>query len=139
MLIHDTDWGALLWHSTDAPRMARIMKCFEGHLADPHLPHTLVPKLGDAGFVNVSAEPVVQVETSYDPSSASAIITKFVVGHVVSRGISQGEADAWANDLLGLGSVGRCFFSVNEYIFTADKPQRCAPSGSAPAKANERP
>ncbi len=122
VLIHDTDWGALLWYSSDATRMARIMKSFEGHLADPHLPRTLGPKLRDAGFVNVSAEPVVQVETSYDPSSISAIIMKFVVGYVVSQGTSQGEADAWANDLRELGTTGHYFFSSNEYIFTADKP-----------------
>jgi SAM-dependent methyltransferase len=122
VLIHDTDWGALLWYSSDAARMARIMKSFEGHLADPHLPRALVPKLGDAGFVNVNAKPVVQVETSYNPSSVSAILMKFVVGYVVSQGTSQGEADAWANDLRQLGATGHYFFSSNEYIFTADKP-----------------
>jgi SAM-dependent methyltransferase len=122
VLIHDTDWGALLWHSSDAARMARIMKCFEGHLTDPHLPHTLGPKLGDAGFVNVSAEPIVHVETSYDPSSVSAIIMKFVVGYVVSHGISQVDAEAWANDLRESGAEDHYFFSSNEYIFTADKP-----------------
>jgi len=122
VLIHDTDWGALLWHSSDATRMARIMKSFEGHLADPHLPRTLGSKLRDAGFGNVSAEPVVQLETCYDPSSVSAIMVKFVVGYVVSQGISQGDADAWANDLRELGTAGHYFFSSNEYIFTADKP-----------------
>lgn len=122
VLIHDTDWGALLWYSSDASRMARIMKTFEGHLADPHLPHTLAPKLGDAGFVNVSAEPVVQVEISYDSSSVSAIIMQFVVGYVVSQGTPEGEAAAWANDLRELGATGHYFFSSNEYIFTADKP-----------------
>jgi SAM-dependent methyltransferase len=122
LLIHGTDWGALLWHSSDASRMSRIMQSFEGHLADPHLPQTLGPKLGDAGFVNVRAEPVVHVETSYNPSSVSAIITKYVVGYVVSQGTSQGEADAWASDLRELGATGHYFFSLNEYIFTADKP-----------------
>jgi SAM-dependent methyltransferase len=122
VLIHDTDWGTLPWHSGDPERMARIMECFEGHLADPHLPHTLVPKLGDAGFVNVGVKPVVQVETSFDSSSVSAILMKFVVGYVVSQGISQGEADDWANDLHELGATGHYFFSSNEYIFTADKP-----------------
>ena len=121
VLIHDTDWGALLWYSSDPQRMARIMKCFEGHLTDPHLPHTLGPQLGDSGFVNVSSEAVVQLETSYDPSSVSAILMKFVVGYVVSQGISQSEADSWANDLGELGATNHYFFSSNEYIFTAGK------------------
>ncbi len=122
MLIHDTEYGALLWQSSDADRMAQIMKTWDGHLADPHLPQTLGKKLADAGFKAVQAEPVVHVETSYDPSSASAILIKFVMGYVVSQGESQGKADAWADDLRKMGSNGDYFFSSNEYIFTADKP-----------------
>jgi arsenite methyltransferase len=59
VLIHDTDWGALLWHASDPDRMARIMKVWDGHLADPHLPQTLGRKLTNAGFKNVRAEAVV--------------------------------------------------------------------------------
>jgi SAM-dependent methyltransferase len=122
VLIHGTDWGAMLWHSSEPARMERIMKTFEGHLVDPHLPQTLGPRLREAGFANIGAEPIVQIETSYDPSSVSAIIMKFIVGYVVSQGISKDEADAWFDDLCELGSADRYFFSSNEYIFTADKP-----------------
>ena len=122
VLIHDSDWGAFLWHSSDPDRMARIMTIWDGHLADPHLPQSLGRKLTDAGFKNVGAEPVVHVETSYDPNSVSAILMKFVVGYVVSQGVSQSEADDWADDLRALGSSGDYFFNHNEYIFTADKP-----------------
>ncbi len=122
VLIHDTDWGATLWHSRNPNRMAQIMKIWEGHLADPHLPQTLGRKLADAGFKGVRAEAIVQVETSYDPSSVSAILVKVIVGYVMSQGTSQSEADAWADDLRALGLSGDYFFSSNEYIFTADKP-----------------
>jgi arsenite methyltransferase len=47
---------------------------------------------------------------------------KFVVGYLVSQGILQSEANAWADDLHALGASGDYFFSLNEYIFTADKP-----------------
>jgi SAM-dependent methyltransferase len=121
VLIHDTDWGTLLWHASDPDRMARILKVWDSHLADPHLPQTLGRKLTDAGFKNVRAEAFVQVETHYDPSNVSTVLMKFVVGYVVSHGISQSEADAWADDLPALGASGEYFFSANEYIFTADK------------------
>ena len=111
-----------LGHSSDPERMARIMKIWDGHLADPHLPQSLSRKLTDAGFKNVRAEPVVHVETNYDPTSVSAILIKFVVGYVVSQGVSQSEANAWADDLKALGSSGDYFFNHNEYIFTAEKP-----------------
>lgn len=122
VLIHDTDWSTLLWYSSDPDRMARLLKIWDGHLADPHLPQTLGQKLAQAGFEHVCAAAIVQVETSYDPSSASAILMKFVVGYLVSQGIPSSEADAWADDLRALGATGDYFFSSNEYIFTADKP-----------------
>jgi arsenite methyltransferase len=121
VLIHDTDWGGLLWFSNDPDRMARMMETWDRHLADPHLPQTLGRKLRDARFKNIRAEPVVHLETHYDPSSVSAILVKFVVGYVVSQGVSQREANAWAEDLRALGSGGTYFFSLNEYIFTAVK------------------
>jgi len=122
VLIHGTGWGALLWHSSDPERMSRIMKIWDGHLADPRMPETMARKLHDAGFVGVNTEPIVHVETSYDPGSMSAILVKFVEGYLVSQGVSQAEVDAWAEELPNLGSSGDYFFSSNEYMFTADRP-----------------
>ncbi len=122
VLIHDTDWGATLWRSSDEERMARIMRVWDGHLADSHLPQTLGQRLATAGFGNVRAEAIVQLEIDYDPSSVSAILMKFVVDYATSHGISQDEADAWANDLRELSSRDEYFFSSNEYIVTGIKP-----------------
>ncbi len=122
VLIHGTGWGALVWHSTDPERMSRILKIWDGHLADPRMPETMAKKLYNTGFVGVHAEPVVHIELSYDPRSISAILAKFVGGYVVSQGVSQVEADAWAAELPNLGSTGDYFFSSNEYILTAQKP-----------------
>jgi len=46
----------------------------------------------------------------YDPTNVSAILIKFVVGYAVSQGVSQSEADAWADDIRALGSSGGYFF-----------------------------
>ena len=122
VLIHDTEWDALTWHSTDRARMHRIMAVWDKHLADPHLPQTLGAKLTAAGFTGVGVETLVHVETTYDPASMSAIVIKFVAGYVTSHGIPESEASAWADDLRALGSTGDYFFSSNEYIFTGIKP-----------------
>jgi ubiquinone/menaquinone biosynthesis C-methylase UbiE len=122
VLIHGTGWGALLWHSQNPERMSRILKIWDGHLADPKMSERMAKKLHDTGFVGVQAEPIVHMETSYDPTSMSAIMAKFVGGYVVSQGISQAESDAWAEELPNLGSSGDYFFSSNEYIFAAQKP-----------------
>jgi arsenite methyltransferase len=122
VLIHDTEWDAWAWHSSDRARMHRIMEVWDKHLADPHLPQTLGAKLAAAGFTDVGVEPLVHVETTYDPVGMSAILIKFVASYVTSQGIPDSEATAWADDLRALGSRGEYFFSSNEYIFTGIKP-----------------
>ncbi len=98
------------------------MDVWDHHLADPRLPQTLGAKLTAAGFEDVGVEPLVHVETTYDPASMSAILIKFVAGYVTSQGIPESEATAWADDLRALGLSGAYFFSSNEYIFTGLKP-----------------
>jgi len=122
VLIHDTEWDAWAWHSSDRARMHRIMEVWDHHLADPHLLQTLGAKLTAAGFTDVGFEPLVHLETTYDPASMSAILMKFVACYVTSQGIPESEASAWADDLCSLNSRGDYFFSSNEYIFTGIKP-----------------
>lgn len=122
VLIHDTEWGALLWHARDREQMAKIMKAFDGHLADPHIPQTLGAKLRHVEFVDVAVEPVVHVESDLIQGSMSEVLMKFVVGYVESQGISSAETKNWVQDLTRLSERGEYFFSSNEYIFTAGKP-----------------
>lgn len=121
VLIHDTDWGALLWRSSDEERMARVMEVWDRHLTDPCLPQTLQPKLRDAGFSDIKVEPFVQLETDFDPGSVSGVLMEFIVGYVESQGIPASEAGAWKADLENRGAAGDYFFSSNEYIFVGRK------------------
>ncbi len=123
VLIHDTDWGATLWHTEHGARMDRILSLWDGHLADPHLPRTLGRKLAEAGFTDIGVEAVVQLETNADPGSVGSVLMKFVVDHITSQGVSRDEADAWAKELLELSARGEYFYSSNEYIFTGSNPQ----------------
>ncbi len=122
VLIHDTDWGALLWHSSDPDRMKKVMRAWDAHLTDPHLPQSLGTKLVSAGFTDIAVEPFVQLETDYDPASASGILMEFIEGYVQTEGISAEAAEAWSADLKVLGLSSDYFFSSNEYIFTGAKP-----------------
>jgi len=121
-LIHDTDWGALLWRSSDEARMVRVMGVWDQHLTDPCLPQTLVSQLRDAGFSDIKVEPFVQLETEFDPGSVSGVLMRFILGYVESQGVPASEAAAWKSDLENLGAAGEYFFSSNEYIFVGRKP-----------------
>ena len=120
VLIHDTDWGALLWHTSDADRSQRILQCWDGHLADPHLPRKLGAHLQASGFIDLRTEPIVHLETRFEPNSMSDLLISFIADYVGSQGIDPGVATQWAADLRNM-SEAEYFYSSNEYIVTGIK------------------
>ncbi|HSV39707.1 MAG TPA: methyltransferase domain-containing protein [Nocardioidaceae bacterium] len=120
VLILDTDWDSVVWHTSDRERHARVMSAWEEHLADPWLPRTLARRLESAGLRVDRQEVLVLLNPVLDPRTYSAggmqLIASFVPGH---RGVTKEEAAAWLADLRDLGTRGEYFFSVNRYLFLA--------------------
>jgi hypothetical protein len=50
---------------------------------------------------------------------ALTIMASFAVGR---KGVSREEANAWLAEFDELGKRGEFFFSLNRYLFVADKP-----------------
>ena len=50
LLLLDTDWDSIVWHSRAPQRMRRVLAAWDAHAADPHLPRTLPGLIRDAGF-----------------------------------------------------------------------------------------
>lgn len=119
LLVLDTDWDSLVWHSSDPERMRRIVAAWDAHLVEPYLPRRLPRLLRDAGFgePEVRALPLVAVGT--DERSFASGVVGLVEAFVRGRPeIATEELDAWVADLRGLGLDG--FFSLNRYLFLAD-------------------
>jgi arsenite methyltransferase len=120
LLVLDTDWDSIVWHSHDRDRMRRVLTAWDEHLADPHLPRTLGPLLENAGFAVTERSVLPILNAGYDPGTYSAGVIGIVSDFVAGRsGVTRAEADAWAQDLRSLGA--HYFFSVNRYLFTAVK------------------
>jgi len=118
VVLLDTDWGSLVWRSSDDARMARVLTAFEDHLADPHLPRSLADLLAKSGFTLTHQQVVPILNTGYDHRTYSAGLIDIVVGFVPGHGgVTADEARAWADDLRGLGAG--YFFSLNRYLFVA--------------------
>ena len=132
-LIVDTDWDSIVWHSADRARMERILAAWNEHLVDPYLPRTLSARLKQAGFVIEHREVIPLLNPELDPNTYShgliSLIARFVVGR---RGITQDEADAWAEDLRTSGDTRPYFFSLNRYLYLASK----ATPGPGPQQAS---
>jgi ubiquinone/menaquinone biosynthesis C-methylase UbiE len=118
VLVLDTDWDSVVWHSTDRARMRRVLAAFEAHLSDPHLPRTLHRSLEDAGFDASAPQILPLLNVGYQPTTYSAALLELVAGFVTGRGgVTAAEAKVWADDLRSLGPD--YFFSLNRYLFRA--------------------
>jgi arsenite methyltransferase len=119
LLILDTDWDSIVWHSSDDARMERVLRAWDEHLAHPRLPRVLPSLLRDAGFTLRRAEivPVMNLGYARDTYSANVLgtIADFVPGR---QGITLDEVDEWRDDLRSLGDD--YFFSLNRYLFVAE-------------------
>lgn len=123
ILILDTDWDSLVLHTEDRPLQQRILKIWDEHLADAHLPATLSPKLRAAGFQITRREIIPLFNAEYHANSFSAGVLDGIRGFVAGRsGVSKEEADGWAQSLRDLGARGEFFFSINRYVFQAVRP-----------------
>ena len=123
VVIVDTDWDSIVWHSSDRERMNRILAAWEEHAVDPYLPRTLVEKLNRAGFCVESQTVIPLFNPSFDPNTYSNRLIDLIVPYVIGRlNIDSDEADDWAERLRSAGNEGEYFFSLNRYLFVADRP-----------------
>ncbi len=110
LVILDTDWDSIVWHSRDRDRMLRVLEKWNDHLADPYLPRRLPGLLRGAGF-ELREATIIPILNRGDAKD-------------FSRGVMQTIADfvddpAWAEDLRSLGDD--YFFSLNRYVFRGRK------------------
>jgi ubiquinone/menaquinone biosynthesis C-methylase UbiE len=126
LLLLDTDWDSIVWHSSDEERMERVLDVFEEHLVDPHLPRTLRGSLERAGFAVAAPRILPLFNVGYEPATYSAGVLEIIAGFAAGRdGLTPEEANAWAEDLRSLGPD--YFFSINRYLFQAAMPRAARP------------
>lgn len=121
VVVWDTDWATVSWHSSDADRMGRVLAEWDHHLAHPSLPRVLGGHLRAAGWCDVEVAAHAFTNTELTPDAISASLMGLITDFVSSR-IGTDITDAWAADLQELGERGEYFFSYTQFCFTARKP-----------------
>jgi arsenite methyltransferase len=120
LLVLDTDWDSIVWHSSDRVRMECVLAAWNEHLADPYLPRRLPALMRGAGLELADAAIIPILNQGADRRTYSAGMLRLVAEYVAGRGgITADEARAWADDLESLGDD--YFFSLNRYLFVATR------------------
>jgi arsenite methyltransferase len=109
LLVLDTDWDSIVWHTADLDRMRRVLAAWDAHLADPHLPRQLPGLLRGAGFTLTRTAVLPILNHPYDPETYSVGLIPVIATFV--------DDAAWADELTSLGED--YFFSINRYLFLA--------------------
>ena len=120
LLVLDTDWDSIVWHSHDRDRMERVLAAWNQHLADPYLPRRLPSLMRAAGLDLAHAAIIPILNHGANRNTFSAGVLGLVAAYVAGRGgITVDETRAWAADLESLGDD--YFFSLNRYLFVAQR------------------
>lgn len=119
LLILDTDWDSIVWHSSDPERMRRVLSAWDEHLTDPHLPRRMLALLHSAGFRLTEASTIPLLNIGYRADTYSAGLIDFIVAFAPGRrGVTAEEVQAWADDLRSLNDA--YFLSLNRYLFVSE-------------------
>lgn len=122
ILVLDTDWDSIVWHSNNPARMKKILQVWDEHLIDPYLPRTLMAKLASAGFNQEYQTIIPLFNPRFDEDTFSNRMIELIGSFVRGRqGLAEHEVDEWAEDLRRHGKQGEYFFSLNRYVFVASK------------------
>jgi ubiquinone/menaquinone biosynthesis C-methylase UbiE len=123
VVVIDTDYGSLVIHTENKSRMERLLSAWDEHFVHAGLPRTLSRRLRDAGFIIRQRDAIPMFNPEYRENTYGkgllAIMATFAVGR---KGVSREEADAWLAEFDELNKQGEFFFSLNRYLFVADKP-----------------
>jgi len=122
VLIWDVDWATVSWQAGDAELMQRVLAAWDKHLTHPSLPRSLAAQLRDAGFEDIQMDAHPFATTQLVPDAYGGSLVSLLERYVVEQGgMSQNEAQAWADEQRALGDRGEFFFSVTQFCFTAGR------------------
>ncbi len=118
----DTDWESAVWASHDDARMRRVLEAWNQHIPHPQLPRTLKRRLLQAGFADVRVEVVPLLNSGYDPDTYSVGMMRLIGDFAAGRhGLTADDIRAWRDDARAIGAEGDYFFSLNRYVFIAER------------------
>jgi ubiquinone/menaquinone biosynthesis C-methylase UbiE len=123
LVILDTDYDSLVVQTDDEARHTRILDAWDEHFVHRGLPRTLSAELRNAGFRLRRRLAIPIFNAEYVPNAFSFHLTKLISSFPRGRRAATAkDADDWLAEFEQLGREGRYFFSLNRYLFVAERP-----------------
>jgi ubiquinone/menaquinone biosynthesis C-methylase UbiE len=123
LAVVDTDWDTLVLQTGDPDRTARISRAWDEHLAHRKLPQHLPKLLRQAGFCRREVTLVPVLTWEHAQATFSRVLIDLIASFAQGRaGVSAGDVEAWRADIAQQSADGDYFFSLNQYLFRAEKP-----------------
>jgi arsenite methyltransferase len=123
VVLLDTDWDTLVWNCTNQSLMNKIMRSYKSIYVDAHLPRSFTNKLSDAGFKIMDRSSHTIVNWTHNLNTYAGLQINFVKAIAQNDcSVSEEDLHEWLQDLQEIERAGECFFSLNRYIFCAEKP-----------------
>ena len=120
-VILDTDYGSLVIHTEEPARMARVLAAWDKHFVHPDLPRRLSRQLRDSGFELRQRSAIPMFNPEFQDNTYGKGMLSMMAAFAARNGVPQSEADAWFAEFSELGKRGEFFFSLNRYLFVAEK------------------
>jgi ubiquinone/menaquinone biosynthesis C-methylase UbiE len=128
LAIIDTDWDTLVIHADGVEVATRIERAWDEHLAHRTLPRRLLGLLHRAGFQLTGRDLVPVLNLEYDPRTYGFGLIGLMADFARGRaGVTPADVDAWLADIERQHVTGSYFFSLNQYLFRATKPEASGP------------
>jgi SAM-dependent methyltransferase len=123
ILVLDTDWSRLQWHSDDPARLGRLRRAWSAAAAWPTLPASLPGRLRRNGFVDIRVSNFPIGAARLDPDGYVARQIAHMLAVVRDReAVTDDEAAAIAAEQVALSAADRFSFRLDRTIVTARRP-----------------
>ncbi|MDG2050717.1 MAG: methyltransferase domain-containing protein [Myxococcota bacterium] len=122
VVLLDTDYDSLVVHTEDPERLARILEAWDEHFVHRGLPRTLGAEMKKAGLRVRRVESIPMLNVAHHEDAFSWHLTRMMAGFSAGRGdCTEEDTRNWLAELERLGEAGEYFFSLNRYLFAADR------------------
>ena len=123
-VVLDTDYDSWVIHTEDESRLARIRDAWDEHFVHRGLPRFLGAEMKKAGFRVRQVEAIPMLNVEHHENAFSWHLTRMIAGFSAGRrACTPDDTREWLAELKRLGEAGEYFFSLNRYLFVADREE----------------